>query len=311
MTLRPWSRAAAAATGSMLEPPMSTPPATTAWTALSPEPKFCTSTSIPCFLKKPFSSAITTSTFAKLVWAVGRPTVIPPPSPPEAPPPAPWPMPWPDRSWSVPPHAATSSAASTLTAAIALLIGPSSLRGALGLGPGREAPLGRLDGLGQQHAERHQHDHGHHHAVGAELVRLGDDHVAEAGERRVELGHDDAHERAADRQPDPGDDVGQRGGDDQVAPHPRLARAEGLGHLLEARIDLPDAGGRVDQHGEDREQEEHDDLRLDAEPEPEHEHRNERHHGRRVECDRRHVHECGGDARSTREHAQRHSHDDA
>ena len=44
-------RVPALTTGSMLEAPMSMPPDTTAWTTFRPEPKFCTSTPIPCCLK--------------------------------------------------------------------------------------------------------------------------------------------------------------------------------------------------------------------------------------------------------------------
>ena len=40
-------RALALTTGSMLDAPMSALPDTTAWTAFSPEPKFCSSTRCP------------------------------------------------------------------------------------------------------------------------------------------------------------------------------------------------------------------------------------------------------------------------
>src|SRR6266487_164008 len=170
----------------MLAPPTATSPATTACTTFTPESKFWMVTSSACCLKNPISCAITTSTFAKLVFPVGSPSLSVAGAR--------------TRSWAaaalgetnvvrppdgVLPHT-TARMLSTMPTPIVRRCCMGILL-SLGLTPGCKVRFSHFQQSRRDHAERHEDHHRDKDARGLKRMGIRDNQVSQARNGRVEL----------------------------------------------------------------------------------------------------------------------------
>src|SRR5215218_7145394 len=135
--------AEALTTGSILDPPTWISPEMMACTTLSPELKFCVSTCRPCSSKNPCCWATTTSELAKLVSAVGSPTVIE------------------DSSEPPPPHAVAKRLAATNTSSRHIVRDACILLLPGGFLPRRDASFGPYQKSTHRSTQRYQNHNGY------------------------------------------------------------------------------------------------------------------------------------------------------
>ena len=150
-------------------------------------------------------------------------------------------------------------------------------------GPRRDVLLDHAQQRRQRDAEQAERHDRHEHLVDLERRRGPHDQIADAGDRGVEIGQHHADHAAADREPDAGDDERQRAGQHDVGPQLPLRAAERAPDFEQLGVDRLHALIGVDDHREEREQEQDDDLGGGLVAGPQHDQRHERDRRDRIE----------------------------
>src|SRR6516164_8839532 len=165
-----------------------------------------------------------------------------------------------------------------LPSAASVMIGSTRVRSPL-----FEPPLDGVEQRDHAQPRGHEHEHAEKDDIGLKRIAGLGDHVAEARRRGVELADDDPEQRAAGAVFQAGEDEGHGAGQDNARKNLHSGGGKASRHSDEARFARLDAGWGVDEDRDDGAEENHQNLRPNADAAPDDDERQQRHARHRVE----------------------------